>query len=175
MQIRLENFKKIGRKIGLDEEKGFAVAIFLALVIVSALLVGYFVILNPQPEPYNTIYLLDSQKQAVDYPVTLVANQNSTFNVWIGVENHMGGFGNQTYQVQVKATTNFTGTPVDTAPIQTFDLSLGSGGSPWQHLDTITLNQPGSYTVVFELWHQNSPGNYEFTNDYAKLSIQVES
>ena len=46
--------------------------------------------LRPQAEPYNTIYLLDANKKAVDYPEVLVANQNSTFNVYVDVENHMG-------------------------------------------------------------------------------------
>ena len=48
MRIRLESAKRIGRKIGLNEEKGFAVAIFLALLIVSATVVGYYVWLRPQ-------------------------------------------------------------------------------------------------------------------------------
>ena len=43
MRIRLESAKRIGRKIGLDEEKGYAVAIFLALIIVTAVLQGYYV------------------------------------------------------------------------------------------------------------------------------------
>ena len=47
MQIRLENVKSIGRKIGLNDEKGYAVAIFLALIIISAVVVGYFVFFRP--------------------------------------------------------------------------------------------------------------------------------
>jgi hypothetical protein len=43
MRIHLENVKKIGRKIGLNEEKGFAVAIFLALFSVSATVIGYYI------------------------------------------------------------------------------------------------------------------------------------
>ncbi|MCL5949395.1 MAG: DUF1616 domain-containing protein, partial [Candidatus Bathyarchaeota archaeon] len=88
MRIRLESAKRIGRKIGLNEEKGYAVAIFLALIIVSATVLGYYVVLRPQAEPYNTIYLLDAQKKAIDYPEVLVANQNSTFNVYVDVVNH---------------------------------------------------------------------------------------
>ena len=44
MPTWLEKMKNIGRKIGLSDEKGYAVAIFLALVIISALVVGYYVI-----------------------------------------------------------------------------------------------------------------------------------
>ena len=70
MQIRLESVKKIGRKIGLNDEKGYAFAIFLALIIVSALAVSYFVFFRPAPAGYSTIYLLDSQKKAVNYPAS---------------------------------------------------------------------------------------------------------
>jgi uncharacterized membrane protein len=173
MQIRLESVKKIGSKIGLNDEKGYAVAVFLVLIIVSALVAAYYFEFKPQPVGYNTIYLLDSQKKAVDYPVTLVANQNSTFNVWIGVVNNMGGSGNQTYQVLVKITPNLSGFPVDTQPTQTYDVSLANTAT-WQTQSTITLNQVGSYSVVFELWHQNS-GVFEFTHDFIVLNLQVVS
>ena len=62
MQIRLERVKSIGRKIGLNDEKGYVVAVFLVLIIVSALAVTYFVAFRPQPAGYNTIFILDSQR-----------------------------------------------------------------------------------------------------------------
>jgi uncharacterized membrane protein len=175
MRIQLESVKKIGKKIGLNDDKGFIVAIFLALIIVSATVAGYFLFLKPQPAAYNTIYLLDNQKKAIDYPVTLVANQNSTFSLWMGVVNNMGGSGNQTYQVLVKITPNLSNFPVTAQPIQTYDLSLANGDS-WEKQSTITLNQIGSYSVVFELWHYNADSNvkaYQFTNNYCVLNIQV--
>lgn len=171
MRIRLESVKKIGRKIGLNEEKGYAVAIFLALIIVSATVIGYYVVLRSQAEPYNTIYLLDSQKKAVDYPETLVASQNSTFNVYVNVVNHMGGPDNQTYQVRVKITSNLS----DTQLIKTYDLSLRDGDS-WQDSASITENQVGSYSVVFELWHYNLDSKaYNSTPNSCVLNIQVIS
>jgi uncharacterized membrane protein len=130
--------------------------------------------LKTQPSGYNTIYLLDSQKTANNYPTTLIANQNSTFNVWIGVVNNMGGSGNQTYQVLVKVTSNISNFPVNPQPIQAYYLSLPNSAT-WQAESTITLNQIGSYRVVFELWHQNSSGTYDFTNNQAILNIQVKS
>jgi len=39
---------------------------------------------------------------------------------------------------------------------------------------TVTENQVGSYSVVFELW-QNSGEAYQFTNDLCILNIQVIS
>jgi len=173
MQIRLDSVKKIGRKIGLNDEKGYAVAIFLGLIIVSALAAAYYLTNRPQPVGYNTIYLLDSQKKAGDYPVTLVANQNSTFNVWIGVVNNMGGSGNQTYQVLVKITQNLLNYPVETQPIQTYNISLANAAT-WLTQSKITQNQIGNYSVVFELWQQTG-GTYQFTHDYTVLNIQVIS
>ena len=171
MRIQLESVKKIGRKIGLNDEKGYAVAIFLALIIVSATVIGYYVVLKPQPEGYNTIYLLDAQKKAIDYPEVLVANQNSTCNVYVNVVNHMGGKDNQTYQVLVKITPNLSGFPVDTQSIKTYDISLKDGDS-WQNSASITQNQVGSYSVVFELW-QYKDGTLEFTHNNCVLNIQV--
>ena len=121
--------------------------------------------LKTQPSGYNTIYLLDAQKTANNYPTTLLANQNSTFKVWVGVVNNMGGNGKQTYQVLVKVTSNISNFPVNAQPIQTYDLSLANTAT-WQTESTITLNQIGSYWVVFELWHQNSSGAYDFTNNH---------
>jgi uncharacterized membrane protein len=175
MPTRFEHVTGIGRKIGINDEKGYLVAIFLALIIVAAIVAGYYAIYKPQPEPYSTIYLLDTQKQAVDYPVTLVANQNSTFNVWVNVENHLGGNGNQSFQILLKVTTNNTNYPVNAQPIDTYQLSLADGGK-WQTLSSISENQVGSYSVVFELWRFNPSSNsYEFTNNFCNLNIQVSS
>jgi uncharacterized membrane protein len=172
MRIQLERVKNIGRKIGLNDEKGYVVAVFLALIIVSALVAGY-VAFKPKPEGYNTIYLLDSQKKAVDYPVVLVANQNSTFNVWVGVENHMGNTEN--YQILTKITTDPSNLPVNTQPSNTTETTVDDGKS-WQGLVSVTENQVGSYSVVFELWQYNQDsGTYQFTNNYCILNIQVIS
>jgi hypothetical protein len=64
-------------------------------------------------------------------------------------------------------------------PIDAYNLTLGNGQSGQKSV-TITENQVGSYSVVFELWQYNSgTGAYQFTNnnvnDYCKLSIQVVS
>lgn len=171
MRIQLESAKRIGRKIGLNEEKGYAVAIFLALIIVSATVIGYYVVFKPQAEPYNTMYLLDSNKKAVDYPDVLVANRNSTFNVFVNVENHLGK--SASYQVQVKITKNLLGTfPVDVQAGQTYEIDSLNDGKIWEKMATITQNEVGSYWVVFELW-QNKEGTIEFTQNYCVLPIQV--
>jgi uncharacterized membrane protein len=171
MRIRLERAKRVGSKIGLDEDKGFVFAVFLAVIIVSATVIGYYAWLKPQAEAYNTIALLDNQKIAVDYPEVLVANQNSTFNVYVNVTNHMGE--SASYQVQVKITQNLVGLPVGTSPSQTFEVgSLGNGKS-WENLVSLTQNEVGSYSVVFELWQHKSDGTLVFTQDYDVLNFKV--
>ena len=175
MRIHLERAKNIGRKIGLNDDKGYAVAIFLALVIVVSLLAGYYVLARPGPSGYSTIYLLDSQNNAADYPQLLVANQNSTFNVPVTVVNNMGY--TMKYEVLVKITNELTTIPINTQPVATYQMTL-ENGQTWQKTATITDNQVGNYSVVFELWQYNSNPNvsaYQFSYDYCVLSIQVVS
>ena len=167
MQKRFASVTVIGRKIGLNDESGYEVAIFLALLIVSATVIGYYVVFRPQAEPYNTIFLLDAQKKAFDYPGTLVANQNSTFSLYVNVVNHMGGTDIQTYQVQQKISPNPSGTQQE----KTYDLSL-KDGETWQDSTSITLNQVGSYSVVFELW-QIKDGALILTPNSCVLNISV--
>ena len=173
MRIRLESVKRIGRKIGLNEDKGFAVAIFLALIIVSATIIGYYVVLRPQAEPYNTLYLLDANKKAVDYSEVLVANQNSTFSVYVDAENHMAT--GASYFVQVKITQNLPAIfPIDVQPSQVIDMgTINNNGKPIQQTATITQNTPGNYSVVFELYRNNGDGALAFTQNYCVLNIQV--
>ncbi len=173
MRIRLESVKRIGRKIGLNEDKGYAVAIFLALIIVSATVIGYYVVLRPQAEPYNTIYLLDANKKAADYSEVLVANQNSTFSVYVNVENHMATSAN--YFVQVKITQNLPAIyPIDVQPNQVINMgTINNDGKPVQQTATVTQNTPGSYSVVFELYRNNGDGALVFTQNYCVLNIEV--
>ena len=174
MRIRLESVKRIGNRIGLNEEKGFAVAIFLALIIVGAVIAGFFTYstLTAKPVGYNTIYLLDENKKAVDYPEVLVANQNSTFSVYVDVENHMRD--TASYQVKVKIAQTLTTFPVDAQPSQTIDMgSIKNDGKPVEKTVTITQNVLGKYSVVFELWQLGSDGSLTFTQNYCVLKIQV--
>jgi uncharacterized membrane protein len=171
MPTKLDKLKNIGSKIGLNDDKGYAVAIFLALIIISSLLVGYYVLFKPAPVGYNTIYLLDSQNKATNYPNLLISNVNSTFTVPVTVENHMGT--TTQYEVLVKITNNLSTFPVNAQPIETYQMSLRDGQS-WQKPVTVTENQVGSYSVVFELWeYKPDSGTYQFTYDYCVLNIQV--
>ena len=170
MQKRFESVIAIGRKIGLNDETGYAVAIFLALLIVSATVIGYYAVLAPPAEPYDTIYLLDANKKAVDYPDILVGNQNSTFNVYVNVENHLGN--TTSYQVQVKITKNLSTFPINDNASQVYEIKDLENGKNWKNMATITQTEVGSYSVAFELW-QYKANILEFTHNYCVLKIQV--
>lgn len=175
MQIRLERVKNIGKKIGLNDDKGYVVAILLALIIVAAMLGAYYAFFRPAPSGYSTIYILDGQGKAVNYPQVLVANQNSTFTVPFTVVNKMGW--TTQYEVLVKVTSDLTTFPVDTSPAANYTMTL-KNGQTWQKTATVTENQPGSYWVVFELWYYNpSIMAYQFNPaaNYCVLPIQVVS
>ncbi len=172
MRRRLESVMHIGRRIGLSDEKGAAVAVLVALIVVAAVVAGYYLLLAPPPEEYNVINLLDSKKQASNYPEVLVANQNSTFTVYVNVENHMNS--DQRYRVLTKVTTNLPanfpeGLPI--SPVNAYDLNLAKGTSNQAQV-TITENEVGNYSVVFELWRLDL-GDWIFTNNYCVLKIKV--
>jgi uncharacterized membrane protein len=176
MQRRLGSVTAIGRRIGLSDDQGFGLPVLLALIVVIALVVGIYgyITITATPEPYNTMYLLDGNHQAVDYPHMLVAGQNSTFSLTVQVTNHMNK--DQTYQVQTKIVKNLLLRPdgVDAQPVDSYTFTLADKASN-QHTVTVTENTPGSYAVVYELWSKNTSDNsiYTFTGNYCILNIQV--
>ena len=172
MQRRLGSVTLIGRKIDLNDDQGLILPVLLALIIVVVVIAGYAIVMfGASPEEYNTIYLLDGQQKAVDYPETLIANQNSTFSVYVHVDNHMNS--EQTYQVQTKIAQNLllTEDGVGTQPVVTYNFTIPVKGSN-QRLVTATENNVGNYVVVFELWRFIN-GSYIFTHNYCVLNIKV--
>jgi uncharacterized membrane protein len=173
MQRRFGNVTGIGRRIGLNDEKGVLAAVFIALIVTVATVAIYYYWFGPKPESYSSISLLDADGKAVDYPAVLVANQNSTFTVYVQVGNHMNQDLN--YEVRAKITQNVPANMpngLDVTPIDTVDFTVRNGETRQLPL-TVTENQVGSYSVVFELWLHNSIGNYVFTGNYCLLPIQV--
>jgi uncharacterized membrane protein len=117
-----------------------------------------------------TIYLLDANRKATNLPESLVANVNSTFSVYVIVENHMEQTVNET--VLVKVTSNMNPTfPVNSNAIQTFNGTLKNGATT-ENVATISLNQPGNYFVVYELWIQNQ-SELHYTGNFVALNVQI--
>jgi len=155
----------------MDNNKGYVVAVLIALVFVSVLLALYYPVLKPPARESMSIYLLDSQKEAEDYPELLIIDQNNTFTVWVGVENHMGR--SQNFEVLLKVTTE----PISSVPVEADEKNRYSttieNGATWETLATVSVNETGSYSVVFELWIYDEVGALEFSHNYCVLPVEV--
>ena len=46
-------------------------------------------------------------------------------------------------------------------------------GEKWETLATVSINELGSYSVIFELWNQDETGALEFSHNYCVLNIEV--
>jgi uncharacterized membrane protein len=156
-----------------NNKNAYAVSVVIALLLVSILLATYYIALRPPPDRYATIYLLDAHKTGGDYPELLVANQNSTFSVYVEVENHMGRTLNDT-QVQMKITGDENlAFPINVNATQTFNGTIKDGVT-WENIATVSLNQPGDHIVAFELWISNEKtGVSEFSGEYCVLNVKV--
>jgi len=156
----------------MDEEKTIIVTILVALVILGALLV-YLVFFTPvETEPFAAIYLLDSEKQAENFPKTVVLGENNTFSLWVGVENQ-----NDTtkgFSVLVKVDDGKA--PVDPSPAeptQSFERTL-LNEKVWEFPVRINIDQLGSHRIIFELWSFNETKNtLEYSGNWVSLSLEA--
>ncbi len=154
-----------------SEEKIIVLTIVVALVIIIALLVN--LVLTPAPpEKFSTIYYLDSEKKTENLPKTVVLGENSTFSLWVGVENH-----NETtidYQVLVKYDDGKS--PVDPSlvePAESFEKILADDDT-WEFPLDITIDNLGSNRVILELWFLNRTSlKREYTGNWVNISIEA--
>jgi uncharacterized membrane protein len=168
-----ETNTKLGKVRNLINNKGYTIAIALALIFVCSLLIGYYFVSRLPPEGYTTIYMLDyQQKKAADYPELVVINQNNTFNVWVVVENHMGT--SQSCEVKQKVVTDIIPPfPVEANVENSYTQTI-ENGETWETLATVSLNEPGKYSVIFELWiYHAEAGTFEFSHNYCVLKVEV--
>ena len=165
--------RKLGRSLNLNDTKGYKMAIVFALIVVSSLLIGYYLISRLPPKGYTTIYILDYQeKKAIDYPELLVINENNTFNVWVGVENHMGK--RQSFKVLQKV---INGTiplyPADAEITASYEKTM-ENGEIWETSAEVSINEPESYSVIFELWiYDDNAGKFKFSYNFCVLNLKV--
>jgi uncharacterized membrane protein len=164
--------RKLAESLKLNGDKGYKIAVVLALIVVSSLLVGYYLISRLPPEGYTTIYSLDEQKKAIDYPELLVINENNTFNVWVGVENHMGK--RQSFEVLQKV---IKGTipsyPVDAEITGSYEKTM-ENGDVWETPAEVSINEPGSHSVIFELWiYDENARAFKFSYNFCVLKTEV--
>ena len=141
---------KFYRIFNFDCNKGLIIPVILSIIFVTSLLVGYYLLSNAPPEGFSSIYILDAQKKTEAYPELVIINENNTFNVIIGVENHLGK--KQSYEVQQKLTEKPILTfPISEKPQSTYSKTLDHKET-WETLVSTTINEPGNYSLVFELY-----------------------
>jgi len=171
VKIHAETKGTLGKSLKLNN-KGYKIAVTLAVIFVFSLLVGYYFVSRLPPEGYTAISLLDYQnKKAIDYPELLVANENSTFSVWVKVENHMGT--SQSCEVLQKVITDtIPSFPVEADVENSYAQTIENGAS-WETLATVSLNETGSYAVIFELWLYDAKGTLQFSYNYCVLNLEV--
>jgi uncharacterized membrane protein len=172
VKIHLETNRKLGKIPSLINNKGYTIAVAFVLIFVSSLLIGYYFISTLPPEGYSTIYILDSQqKKAIDYPELLVVNENSTFNVWVVVENRMGT--KQSCEVLQKVIGDMIPSfPVEADAESSYAQTVESG-AVWETWATVSINESGSYSVIFELWIYDETGALVFSHNYCVLKVDV--
>jgi uncharacterized membrane protein len=161
--------KKIGDALNTGDTKGAIISVAAALLIVAAVVAGYYILLHPTPEGYTEIYVLDDQGKAVNYTLRLVVNENYTFN--IGVVNHMG----QTLpcEVQLKVTNETIPLfPAATEAINTYSKTLANG-EKWETQATVTLHETGSHSIIFELWIREESGELKFSGNEVVLNVEA--
>jgi uncharacterized membrane protein len=172
MEKKIKKTENGGKSVSYSsEEKTIIVTIIVALVIIGALLVN--LVLTPVlPEKFSTIYYLDSEKQTESLPKTVVLGENSTFLLWVGVENH-----NDTtidYSVLVKHDDGKS--PVDPSPVEateSFEKTLADEET-WEFPVTVTVDQLGNNRVIFELWYFNRTSlEKEYTGNWVNISIEA--
>jgi uncharacterized membrane protein len=157
----------------LGDNKGYVVAIAIALTVISTIIGVYYIWFRGTPEGYSTISILDVDGKAANYPELLIIGQNNTFNVWVNVENHMGK--SLFFEVKVRITQQVNPDfPAPDEPEQVYELTLENGGK-WNTTASTTISSAGSYMVVYELWAQNHVGTMEFTENYCVLSVQAKN
>jgi len=163
-----ETEKKLGKNLRLNN-KGYKIAVAIVLICVFSLLIGYYFVSRLPPEGYTTIDVLNyQQKKAVDYPELLVINQNNTFNVWVEVKNHMGA--QQSCQVLQKVVSD----TIPSFPVETNYTRTLENGELWEIPASVSINEPGSYSAIFELWiYDDQAGAFKFSHNFCVLPIDV--
>ena len=163
-----EDAKSISQR---REEKTIIITILVALVIMGALLVKLTFFTPAEIEPFSAIYYLDSEKQTTNLPKTVVLGDNSTFSLWVGVENQ-----NDTemeYEVRIMIDNGMG--PVNTNSRE-YDnhQTILEDEDVWEFQIDITIEQLGQNRVIFSLWFLNQTINdWADTGNWVYLSIEA--
>ncbi len=164
----MKTVKKIGDALNTGDDKGIIIAVAVALIVIVAVVAGYYLVFRPAPEGFTSIYVLDAEGKAVNYVDTLIVNQPTTYRVF--VENQNGT--NLQCEVQVKVTSQTVSIPLNVEPASTYDKTLANG-EIWEIQAPVTLLEAGSHSIAFELWTRNATGELEFSGNAPVLNVDA--
>ena len=173
MEKKIKRTEK-GRNSGSrgSEEKVIIVTILAAIVIMSAVLV-YTMLTEPiESEYFSAMYVLDSEKMADNYPKTVVLGTNSTFTLWVGVENQNGT--TIEYSVQTKLDDGASTEDPSTAQLVDCSNKTLTHGETWEFPVTINIDRQGNNRVIFELWLFNQTENsWSYTGTRFNFAVKA--
>ena len=157
-----------------NEEKTIIVTILIALLVFAALLVKLTFFTPIETEPFSGIYYLDSEKQTTNLPKTVILGENSTFSLWLGVENQNGTKTPIDYIVKLKIDDGKEPiNPSLSEPVETFENTLNNGDT-WEFPVTINIEKAGTNRIIFELWYMNATsGMDQYTGNWVNLSVDA--
>ena len=153
--------------LGVDEEKMILVTVLSAIVVIAGILV-YTSLTPPPRENFVSIYILNSERKAYNYPKLLVLGKNNTFQLTVGVENSMNRIEYSVIQAKISTVSQ----PEETTA--SFERIL-LNEEKWEIPVIMTLNKTGTYTITFELWLYDEM-KAVFTNPtFCSLRLEVIS
>lgn len=155
-----------------SEEKVIVVTILVAIVIMSAVLV-YTMLTEPiESEQFSAMYILDSEKMADNYPKTVVLGTNSTFSLWVGVENQNDKTIEYSVQAKLDDGTS-TGDPSTAQLVDCFNKTL-TNKETWEFQVPISIDRQGNNRIIFELWFFNQTENdWSYTGTRFNFSVEA--
>jgi hypothetical protein len=161
------------------EEKTIIITILLALVILGALLVKLTFFTPIETEPFSAIYYLDSEKQTTNLPKIVILGTNSTFRMYVGVENHNGTSHNGTkvdeltYMVQLKIDDGKGQVdPSLVEPYKTLENNV-KYGDVWEEEVIISIEKMGVNRLIFELYTIEKNADPIYTGNWVNLSVEA--
>lgn len=164
MEKKIKRTEKASNSI---EERTIIITIFVAIAIMGTVLVAQMVLEPVQTEYFSAMYVLDSEKQAENYPKTVILGTNSTFTLWVGVENQNGT--TVDYSVQLMLDDGSSAAE----PVECFNRTVLEGET-WEFPVTINIDHPGNNKIIFELWFFNTTKNeWDYTGTRLNLSVEA--
>ena len=133
---------------------------------------AYIALTPPRKEGSTSIYLVDLNKMAVEYPQFLVIGENNTLSVWVGVQNFLGNTAN--CSVYVKIDNGIIPTnPSPKETVKSFEKVL-MNKETWEFPVSLTLNQTGLHRVIFELWlFDDFENDASYSSNWCSIWLEV--